>query len=218
MSSLPLLLLCEHVTFIRVLLFFFRIREVCQIGLVFFFLVNIILVLVFVRVVVLISLAGNVDTSRVHAQTIGLSALHLIVHDLLESPLLGSQSGHLLLHVESLGVLLLLLKVLQSSSLLLVALTRHVLAPLLPVLATVVLLIALLMLMGLCSLILLTVKELIADAEVLLHGVHEIGEAIVVSINLHATRNERVNPIIMAHHLDVPDDAKARRVLISGCL
>ena len=141
----------------------------------------------------------------------------MVAHDLLEATLLSSQLGHLLLHSKSLRILLLLLKVLQSSGLLLVALTCHVLAPLLSILTTVVLLAALLVLVSLGSLVLLTVKELIADAEVLLHGVNEVAEAIVVAIYFHAARNERVNPIVVTDNLDIANDAEAGSLNVGGC-
>ena len=55
--------------------------------------------------------------------------------------------------------------------------------------------------------------ELVADSEVVLHGVYDLLESIIVPVDLQGVSDDRLNPIVVAHDFYRADNAELWDVL-----
>ena len=60
--------------------------------------------------------------------------------------------------------------------------------------------------------------ELVANAEVILARVDHLLKSVVVAMHFHRVRNDRLDPIVVAHHLDGADHPEEGHVLTPRCL
>ena len=120
-----------------------------------------------------------------------------------------------ILLTQQLLLVLWLVRATSYAAVTLAHLLLHVLlsGTILPLLALLVHVLLLLSLRLVGTSILNAVTERITDTKVLLDSVDEAGETIIVSVDLHAAADQRVNPIVVPRYVDSADYAKADAVL-----